>query len=91
MKMMQIIKNEFDKVELKQDGRYLMQLSGGENVVYENGKFGTFFKTTNSEDIDVSWDTKEKILEIALSHVEKLKKLKARNAFFFENPYFEKL
>lgn len=80
---------EFDRVEGLQ-GKYKLQLIKGENIVYEDGNFGTYYHTSNLYDMDVSWTTKEKALEKALSYANSFAKLKESNEWLFEMPRFEK-
>lgn len=68
------IKKEFDRVENLQ-GRYWMQLIKGENIVCEDGCFGSFYNTFNIQDQGISWSTKEKMLEKALSYANTFAKL----------------
>ena len=83
------IKNEFERVEGLQ-GKYYMQLIKGENIVCEDGSFGSYYHTPNLYDMDVSWTTKEKALEKALSYANSFAKLKEKNEWLFEMLRFEK-
>ena len=83
------IVNEFERVE-GQEGRHSMPLIKGENIVCENGNFGSYYHTPNLMDMDVSWSTKEKMLEKALTYANSFAKLKEKDEWMFEMPRFEK-
>ena len=80
---------EFERVEGLQ-GKYQMGLIKGENIVCENGNFGSYYHTPNLMDQDVSWSTKEKMLEKALTYANSFAKLKEKDEWMFEMPRFEK-
>jgi hypothetical protein len=83
------MKKEFNRVE-KLQGKYKMHLIKGESIVYENGSFGSYYHTPNLMDQDVSWSTKEKMLEKALSYANSFAKLQEKNEWLFDMPRFEK-
>lgn len=80
---------EFERVEGLQ-GKYQMGLIKGENIICEDGNFGSYYCTPNKMDVDVSWTSKEKALEKALSYANSFAKLKEQNEWLFDMPRFEK-
>jgi hypothetical protein len=83
------MEKEFEKVQGK-EGRHKMSLIKGESIVYEDGNFGSYYCTPNKMDVDVSWTSKEKALEKALSYANSFAKLKEQNEWLFDMPRFEK-
>lgn len=79
IKKVDILK-EFERIDGK-EGTYRMILGNGESIIYQNGRFGTYWHKGSDRDQVPTWMTREEAIEKATDYLVVINKLNIKDIF----------